>query len=268
MIRMKTDSGWLLIPHQDHARLAGEFAQCWGNERFCMPEPHEAVGVAVSRHDDAWSARDRHPTIAPDGTPSAFSRELVGTYSAFENIDLEAYLRVRGEATEAVAEDNPAAAVLVSMHTVNLLTEQADLSALSPSQREVHADFIAAQRARQEELKQSVPGKERPSEADWQAAFRFLQGCDSLSLVACVRYASPIPLRHAQATQDGGHSEIICYPQEADHYRLDPFPLNRERPVFTVAAKEIHGNRFASDTELQAAYDAGTPREIKITIHP
>lgn len=268
MIRMKTETGWLLIHHQDHARLAGEFAQCWGNERFAMPEPHAAVLVAVSRHDDAWSVRDRHPTIAPDGTPSAFSRELVGTYSAFENIDLEAYLRVRGEATEAVAKDNPAAAVLVSMHTVNLLTEQADLSGLSPAQRDVHAAFIRDQRARQEELKAAVPERERPGEADWQAAFRFLQACDSLSLVACVRYGSPIPLRHAQMTPDGGRSEIICYPEEADHYRLDPFPLNRQRPVFTVAAKEIQGNRFASDAELQAAYAAGTIREIKITIHP
>ena len=34
--------------------------------------------------------------LGKDVTPTAFSKDLVGTYSAFENIDLEEYLHVRG----------------------------------------------------------------------------------------------------------------------------------------------------------------------------
>jgi hypothetical protein len=268
MIRMQTENGWLLIRHQDHARLAGEIASRWGNETFTRPEPFADVQAGVSRHDDAWASRDARPECAPDGTPSAFSRELVGTYSAFENIDLEAYLWVRGEATEAVASDNPLAAILVSMHTVNLLTEQADLSGLNPGQRALHATFIRQQRERQQELKAALPAPGCPDDAALETAFRFLQACDSLSLAACVRYASPIALRHSQPIRDGDSRTITCHPLGSDQYRLEPYPLADPEAVFSIPVLQIEGESFASDEDLQAACEAGTTREIKITIHP
>lgn len=267
MIRLQTDSGWILIRHQDHARLAGEFAACWGNDRFLRPEPFPDIHVGVSRHDDAWVSRDDAPAIAADGTPSAFSRELVGTYSAFENIDLEAYLRVRGEATEAVAKDNPLAAILVSMHTVNLLTEQADLTTLSPMQREVLAAFVRAQLARQEELKSGIADGKRPSEIRLEQAFRFLQACDSLSLAACVRYPGAMPLRHRHPTKSDGVQEITCYPEGGDRYRLEPYPLDSEEITFTISGLVVDGFSFASDAALRAACGRGTVEALNITVH-
>src|SRR5579863_7051680 len=122
MIRIETDAGWILVEHREHARLAGRFAARWGNAAFAVPEPRADVLVAVMRHDDAWAERDALPFLTRQGRPSAFSRELVGTYSAFEEIDLADYLAVRGRAAEAVAADNPYAAIIISMHTVDLLT--------------------------------------------------------------------------------------------------------------------------------------------------
>ena len=51
-----------------------------------------------------WAARDRQPQITRQGKPSAFSVELVGKYSAFEEIDLADYLAVRERAVRMVAE--------------------------------------------------------------------------------------------------------------------------------------------------------------------
>ena len=34
MLRMESETGWWLITHPDHARLAGEFAAAWGNAHF------------------------------------------------------------------------------------------------------------------------------------------------------------------------------------------------------------------------------------------
>jgi hypothetical protein len=135
VIRVKEPGGWMLVGHRDHARFAGELARQWGNAEFAPPEPFADILVAVARHDDAWAERDAAPCLTREGRPSAFSHELVGTYSAFEEIDLADYLAVRGQATEAVAADNPYAAIIVSMHTVNLLTEQADLRGLSDQDR-------------------------------------------------------------------------------------------------------------------------------------
>ena len=89
MLRMESETGWWLITHPDHARLAGAFAAAWGNDQFRRPEPRARVLYGIAAHDDGWAARDAHPTITSQGKPSAFSTELVGKYSAFEEIDLE-----------------------------------------------------------------------------------------------------------------------------------------------------------------------------------
>ena len=268
MIRTETDDGWLLVGHQDHARLAGEFGRLWGNNRFPAPEPLEDVLLAVSRHDDAWASRDASPEQAPDGTPAAFSKDLVGTYSAFENIDLGAYLDVRGQATEAVARENPLAAVLVSMHTVNLLTEQADLSRLSPADRILHRDFVEAQRRRQEALKAEIPAPKRPSGEQFEQAFRFLQACDSLSLMACVAYPESSPLRHRHPTKSGEEASILCHPQGSGAFRLEPWPLRGESQIFSVPALAVRGKYFRSEEAFHEALQTGNRQMIQITIHP
>src|SRR5215469_17685842 len=117
MLRMESESGWWLIRHPDHARLAGAFAAAWGNDRFRRPKPRERVLYGICAHDDGWAAHDAHPTITRQGKPSAFSSELVGKYSAFEEIDLEKYLAVREQAVRIIAEEDPYAGLLISMHT-------------------------------------------------------------------------------------------------------------------------------------------------------
>src|SRR4029077_1456382 len=123
MLRLETDTGWWLVTHPDHARLAGAFAERWGNDRFLPPEPREQVLKGIARHDDGWLARDAKPQITRQGKPSAFSTELVGKYSAFEEIDLADYLAVRERAVRLIASEDPYAAVLISMHTYSLLND-------------------------------------------------------------------------------------------------------------------------------------------------
>ena len=99
MIRIATASGYTLVTHQEHARLAGRFAAHWGNAHFPSPAPAALLPelvLAVSSHDDAWAVRDATPFLTREGRPAAFTRELVGAYSAFEEIDLADYLAVRG----------------------------------------------------------------------------------------------------------------------------------------------------------------------------
>jgi hypothetical protein len=107
MLRMESETGWWLITHPDHAHLAGDFAAAWGNAQFRKPEPRARVLKGIACHDDGWAARDAHPTITRQGKPSAFSTELVGKYSAFEEIDLEEYLAVRDRAVRIIAEEDP-----------------------------------------------------------------------------------------------------------------------------------------------------------------
>ena len=98
MLRLQSATGWWLITHPDHAHLAGAFAEHWGNATFRAPTPREHVLHAIHVHDEGWRARDAQPSITRAGIPAAFSRELVGAYSAFEEIDLADYLAVRERA--------------------------------------------------------------------------------------------------------------------------------------------------------------------------
>lgn len=270
MIRVFKDPSWWLVRHVDHARLAGVFASRWGNDRFTRPEPFAAILEGVSRHDDAWTEPDSVPNLTPEGDPAGFSKDLVGTYSAFENIDLAAYLKVRGVATEAVAADHPYAAVLVSMHTVNLLTEQADLSALSSDDRETHARFITRQRERQSQLLETA--RLDPTLAPFtdpaslDIAFRLLQACDSLSLVICSKYPDPIDLRHAHPTGIGSDEKIRCTPLGENRYRLRPYPFDTPSLTVEVPYREIHLPPVASLDEFRRIYNETEPRCFTVTL--
>src|ERR1700684_448710 len=156
MLRLETETGWVLITHPDHARLAGAFAERWGNDRFLAPKPRAHVLKGISCHDDGWAARDAAPQITRQGKPSAFSSELVGKYSAFEEIDLADYLAVRDRAVRLIASEDAYAAVLVSMHTYNLLTEHADRSTIAAAQLPLLDRFLEQQKEFQRALRDQI----------------------------------------------------------------------------------------------------------------
>jgi hypothetical protein len=270
MIRIETTEGWTLVEHPEHARLAGRFAARWGNAEFPAPEPRIDLLEAVARHDDAWADRDRLPFLTRQGRPSAFSQELVGKYSAFEEIDLADYLAVRGRAAEVVAADNPYAAVIISMHTVDLLTTHADLSGLSESDRELHRVFIEGQRKRQAERIRALSTSQRlapfSSPGRLQQAFEFLQACDSMSLTICSRYPRTLPLRHRHPRRDGSMAEIVCTPLGNDTYRLSPSPLDSAEAVFELPCRHVSGKEFESQEAFRAAYAAAPVSTFKVTL--
>jgi hypothetical protein len=208
MLRLETETGWWLVTHPDHARLAGTFAEHWGNEQFLPPEPRAHVLRGIACHDDGWALRDAAPQITRQGKPSAFSVELVGKYSAFEEIDIADYLPVRDRAVRLIAAEDAYAAILISMHTYNLLTEHADRSTIAPAQLPLLDQFLADQKALQESLRQQIAANPHftPEQASQSAIldhFRLLQATDNLSLLTCVDFRQPAHLLHPLPFRDG-----------------------------------------------------------------
>jgi hypothetical protein len=262
MIRAETDTGWILIRHPDHAFLAGQFAEAWGNETFPRPEPFDRMAFAVAHHDDGWMARDAAPVLTPDGKPEGFTKALVGAYSAFEEIDLPAYLAVRGEATRAAAALDPLAGVLISMHTVNLLSEQADLATIAPAHRPAHAAFLAEQRAWQAE----TAAREGFSAETLKRGFEFLQCCDNLSLIACAALDRAATLRHAQVDTSGVGRELACEPAGEGTWTVTPWPFARERLEFDLPYRVIERKTFADVADYRAAFAAAPVRSTRVVI--
>jgi hypothetical protein len=266
VLRLETHSGWWLVTHPDHARLAGAFAEAWGNHLFVHPEPRANVLKGISRHDDGWLARDSTPQITRQGKPSAFSVELVGKYSAFEEIDLADYLAVRDRAVRLIAAEDAYAAILISMHTYNLLTEHADRSTIAPAQLPLLDDFLAQQKSLQQSLLQRIAADStlRPAQRTEAAVlqhFRLLQATDYLSLLTCVDYRQPIHLLHSLPLHDGGHSAVQARSVGPRHFVLDPYPLAERSLTFSFPARHVEGKSFASSAELQHRF-ADAPATI------
>ena len=271
MLRMETETGWWLIRHPDHARLAGDFAAAWGNARFRRPEPRARVLKGIACHDDGWAARDAHPAITRQGKPSAFSIELVGKYSAFEEIDLEEYLAVRERAVRIIAEEDPYAGLLISMHTYNLLTAHADRSTIAPDGLAVLDEFLERQRAYQDELRLRIVADAtiKPEEKSEQVIvehFRLLQACDNLSLLTCVAFDRPAHLLHPLPLNGGGVSEVEVLPMGPRHFRLTPWPFAQRELSFTFPARHVVGKIFGSSAELERAFAAAEEAELTVAL--
>jgi hypothetical protein len=271
VLRFETSDGWWLVTHPDHAHLAGEFASHWGNAFFAAPEPRERVLRAIYRHDDGWRGRDAMPMVTKAGKPAAFSLELVGKYSAFEEIDLAAYLKVRREAVQLIAQEEPYAAILISMHTYNLLSERADRGTIRTEDLPFLDEFLVEQKTLQRALRERLL-EDGEMDADYLTLesldkhFQLLQACDNLSLLSCVDFDGDANLLHALPLKSGGASEVKVERVGERSFRLTPYPFAEQKIVFKLRARYVPGTSFASNEELKAALDAAKYEELDVTV--
>ena len=271
MIRLETETGFWLITHPDHAHLAAAFAAHWGNEVFLCPAPRVHVLHAINVHDDGWAGRDAHPAVTRQGKPAAFSSDLVGKYSAFEEIDLADYLAVRESAVRQVETVDAYAALLVSMHTYNLLTARADRSTIAAEQIPLLDAFLERQRTRQEDLRKAICADPQylPSEVTDEAFlnnFRLLQATDNLSLLSCVDYRQPATLLHPLPACDDSEREIAVTSIGPRHFRLDPYPFDVSPLTVAFPARHVAGHTFAGSDELSLRYEEAPVEQMDVTV--
>jgi hypothetical protein len=271
MLRSKANGGWWLVTHPDHAHLAGEFADHWGNDSFASPTPRENVLRGIYCHDDGWRARDAQPVITGQGSPAAFSVELVGKYSAFEDIDLPAYLAVRREAVLLMANLDPFAAILISMHTQNLLSERADRSTIREDELPLLDAFLEEQMSLQSTLRnQLIANNELPPAHLQHTAihrnFQLLQACDNLSLLSCVDFDGHATLLHPFTTTDGETTEIDVHHIGERTFRLAPYPFAQPQISLTFPARFVSAQTFSSSEELRNALDRAETMNVAVTV--
>jgi Protein of unknown function (DUF3891) len=271
MLRMQSEAGWWLITHPDHARLAGAFAAAWGNDLFRRPEPRKRVLYGIASHDDGWGARDAHPSITRQGKPSAFSSELVGKYSAFEEIDIADYLEVRDRAVRIIAKKDPYAGLLISMHTYNLLSEHADRSTIASAGLTLLDNFLGQQRSYQAGLLDAIAADttltpRHKATQTIQEHFKLLQACDNLSLLTCVSFDRSANLLHALPMNDGSSNEVQVIPLGPRHFQLAPWPFTTEELTFSFPARHLPGHVFESSAQLQAMFRASALETLTVKL--
>jgi hypothetical protein len=129
MIRRDVGNEYFLIAQNDHAILAGQLAEHFGNHRFSQPEPRESVLTGVRMHDAGWPLHDDEPTLNKQHRP----------LDVFE-VPRSIGLKVWAASADRAAAVDPYAGLLVSLHSLAL-----SIFATSQSAPGRHEPFDASQ---------------------------------------------------------------------------------------------------------------------------
>jgi hypothetical protein len=166
-----------LLTQPDHAAVAGQLAEAWGNEQFAAPEARDALLCAAAHHDDGWFELDGLPAFnEAERRPAHFTElpltETVGPY---------------GRGVESVYRRDLRAGVLVSMHWSGFSTSRWGAGGTWASDDPLAMEVVASQEARWTAAAREVwanQGRRSEFDAHTWHAYEVLQVVDLLSL-AC-----------------------------------------------------------------------------------
>jgi Protein of unknown function (DUF3891) len=170
-----------------------------------------------------------------------------------------------------IAEEDAYAALLISMHTYNLLSEHADRSTILPAELPLLDQFLEQQKAFQGRLFERISSDESlPPEQKTEAAiadhFRLLQAADNLSLLACVDFQRPSNLLHALPLRDGTRSRVEVRSAGSRRFVLGPYPFQEPLLTFHFPARQVQGKLFESAKDLQEKFQAAPVETLSVTL--
>jgi hypothetical protein len=248
MIRRGARDDWLLISQVEHARIAAEMADAWGNEQVAPLPSQDLLIHAIRHHDDGWAEWERVPTVDPEtGAPRDFLEMPIRDAAA-----------IWTRSIEACARRSAWCGLWVSRHFCHL-AESAREHREAQSDREAAAVFLAAQQERQSHWRGQI-GLDAEAALE-TAGFRWLRWFDRLSLWLCCGERSvpetlPLP--------DAGEVHVV--PRNVARITLAPFPFRCVEIQLTVSATRLGRQQFNSDDALRAALKAASQDKLSWTL--
>ena len=277
VIRREEGDHFLLVTQHDHALIAGELAEHFGNEYFAAPQPRESVLSGVRLHDCGWPMHDDQPTRSKDGKP----------LDVFET-PRDIALPVWTASVEKAAAADPYAGLLVSLHVLSLSVfattqtafdhEKFDLE--QPADRFAVAKFQQHELERQQKLRAQLGLRtdkpthhKHPQEVTQKKEdqltfnFRMLQAMDVISLAAC---CTKPPSRQTQDVmpQPGAAPLRLNLSRRGKDVLVDPWPFDGPQVELMIPVCRIAAGTYASDDELRAAVNGGSSEVLTCLVVP
>lgn len=267
MIRRRADNDFLLITQHDHAQLAGELAEAFGNDHFATPIPAGAVIRAVAHHDIGWALHDDQPTLNREGLP----------LDVFET-PREIALPVWTASADKAAAADPYTGLLVSLHVLSLSVfamtqtdfehEKFDLE--SGPDRFAVTKFQQKEIVRQEHLRLKLGMRTekhtshrlpqdavQKKEDQLNFSFRMLQAMDAISLAACCT-KPPSAQTQDVFPRPGGAPVRLNLARVGNDVTVDPWPFSRDAVELMIPVTRVPATKFANVEEFRAAYASGS----------
>lgn len=268
MIIAAADGRVRFITQPDHAELAGQFADRWGNEEFEHPTPRSAVANAAYNHDVGWWEYDRGPRLDQDGSPLDF-----------RGVPAKSWIDLYERGISVVAELDPYAGLLASMHGSGLRRRRYGLSPSWPPPQPAFTAFIEREESRQRQLLARVNEMDRyrgfvgdgapfleslhesgtpPNGLDsrlWHN-YRLLQAWDALSLLFC----ETISVSKSRTIEDvppapGVSGRSIRLERRGENeFSVDPFPFDTSPVELSIPARTLRRETIEAHRDLVSAF--------------
>jgi len=261
MLVRDSGSAWQLVEQIDHAALAGQLAAAWGAGPFASAS--RSLIRAAHRHDDGWALWDRCPLLNADGSPLSFLQAPVPPL-----------LRAYQACADAVADEDPHAGLLVSLHISGLRRGRYGRGPGSGRQAlraaEVNEDpritrFVADEEGRQATLRK-ILGLPREQEAH---EYALLQLFDILSLHFCLSDldAGQGRVFDRVATVAGAaDSSLELTPHAPRHIRVEPWPFGQRPLRLSLRRRQLPREHFTDVEALRAAWTRTVPEVVPIEL--
>lgn len=248
MIRRDAPDAWLLISQVEHARIAAEIAEAWGNDQTPPLPCRDELIAAVRHHDDGWTEWEAAPTRDP----------ATGRPRNFLEMPLPDATTIWTRSIEAGGAVSPWCGLWVSRHFCRL-AEQAHEHRAEVGDRTAASTFLEQQARRQFEWRGRLGTAHSP--ALEEAGFQWLRFFDLFSLwLCCAERSAPAVLAVP------GVSPLQVVPRGPTCVEAHPCPLRSRLLKLTTTATTLPRREYDSDDDLRRLVDRGTPRELSWTI--
>lgn len=258
------DERLLLILQVDHSKVTGWFAAHWGNETFARPSPYTAIVLAAQEHDTGWWDWEIKPHLNGEGLPS----DYIGSV---KHLGALIWLDFYRHGIYRLAERDPYAGYLVSLHADGLLTQGRGLLSYMPDYTaypEVN-EFLREQESYRSELMQQLKNsseyRDYLSDDQLWTNFKLMEVYDQMGQFVCNRYPFnsthrtngpsktlsnvPVPVR------PGKTDTILTFSiKDASRATVAPYPFDIDPLIVSFQGRLVRKRPYANQTEFLSEY--------------
>ncbi|WP_435156716.1 DUF3891 family protein [Haladaptatus sp. DFWS20] len=279
MLIAEGDDQYRFITQPDHAALAGQFAEHWGNNTFERPTPFAAMTLVAANHDNGWWEYDRTPHL------------LDGDIVDFVSVPAAEWIAFYDDGISTVAEMNRYAGLVASMHGSGLRRRRYGLSASWPDTPPAFEEFVDREERRQRQLASELhesngSEEERLSDEDMSVLtalheqgkppagtesrlwcnFELLQAWDTLSLIFGTSEDPGETTIESVPAKPGEEVSVTVQPVGDREFELNPYPFTESPLTVSVPARIVPKGDYETEDDLCRAYYRGEYEVVEFTV--
>jgi len=271
------DQRLLLILQVDHSKITGWLAAHWGNDNFARPSPYAAMVLAAQEHDTGWWDWEIKPHLNNEGLPP----DYIGS---IKHLGGKVWLDFYRHGIERLAEQDPYAGYIVSLHSDGLLTQGRGLLPYMPDYKvypEVQEFLVEQENYRaglMEKLKASAVYRDFVSDEQIWTNFKLMEVYDQMGQFVCNRY----PFNSTQRkngpsntmsnvptpTWPGREDTILTFDIKDERRAvIMPFPFDIDPLPVSFQARLVPKRSYANQDEFLKEYYGAERLMIYYSLH-